>query len=51
MSLNPRSILPPLLVHRFLVFKSGKWSMAEVMVVAMFMSIIGFNRVINSQHK
>lgn len=35
--------------HRFLVFKSGKWSMADVMVVAIFMSYIGFNGVINSQ--
>jgi hypothetical protein len=36
-------------LHRFLVFKSGKWSMADVMVVAIFMSFIGFNGVINSQ--
>lgn len=36
-------------LHRFLVFKSGKWSMADVMVVAIFMSYIGFNGVINSQ--
>lgn len=35
--------------HRFLVFKSGKWSMADVMVVAIFMAFIGFNGVINSQ--
>ena len=36
-------------LHRFLVFKSSKWSMADVMVVAIFMSYIGFNGVINSQ--
>lgn len=35
--------------HRFLVFKSGKWSMADVMVVAIFMAFIGFNGVINGQ--
>jgi uncharacterized small protein (DUF1192 family) len=36
-------------VIRFFVFKSGKWSMADVMVVAMFMAYIGFNGVINNQ--
>lgn len=36
-------------MHRFLVFQSSKWSMADVMVVAIFMSYIGFNGVINSQ--
>lgn len=36
-------------LHRFLVFQSSKWSMADVMVVAIFMSYIGFNGVINSQ--
>lgn len=36
-------------LHRFLVFRSGKWSMADVMVVAIFMAFIGFNGVINSQ--
>lgn len=36
-------------LHRFLVFQSGKWSMADVMVVAIFMAYIGFNGVINSQ--
>jgi hypothetical protein len=34
---------------RFLVFKSGKWSMADVMVVAIFMAYIGFNGIITSQ--
>ncbi len=34
---------------QFFVLKSGKWSMADVMVVAIFMAYIGFNGVINSQ--
>lgn len=34
---------------KFFVFKSGKWSMADVMVVAIFMSYIGFNGIITSQ--
>lgn len=33
----------------FFVLKSGKWSMADVMVVAVFMSYIGFNGIITSQ--
>jgi hypothetical protein len=32
---------------RFFVLKSGKWSMADVMVVAVFMAYIGFNGMIN----
>jgi hypothetical protein len=44
-----RNTRPTHWLHRFLVFKSGKWSMADVMVVAIFMSYIGFNGVINSQ--
>lgn len=44
-----RNKMPEHWLHRFLVFKSGKWSMADVMVVAIFMSYIGFNGVINSQ--
>ncbi len=36
-------------VGKFIVFKSGKWSMADVMVVALFMAYIGFSGVINSQ--
>lgn len=35
----------------FLVHKIGKWSMADVLVVAIFMAYIGFNGVINSQLK
>jgi hypothetical protein len=34
---------------RFFVLKSGKWSMADVMVIAMFMAYIGFNGIITSQ--
>lgn len=34
---------------RFFVLKSGKWSMADVMVVAIFMAYIGFNGVVSSQ--
>ena len=36
-------------IIKFLVFKSGKWSMADVMVVAIFMSYIGFSGIISSQ--
>lgn len=38
------------LVH-FFAFQSGKWSMADVMVVAIFMAYIGFNGVLNGQLK
>jgi hypothetical protein len=34
---------------KFFVLKSGKWSMADVMVVAIFMAYIGFNGIITSQ--
>ncbi len=34
---------------KFFVIKSGKWSMADVMVVAIFMAYIGFNGIIGSQ--
>lgn len=33
----------------FFVLKSGKWSMADVMVVAIFMAYIGFNGIIDNQ--
>lgn len=36
-------------VVKFFVLKSGKWSMADVMVVAIFMAYIGFNGIIASQ--
>lgn len=34
---------------RFLIFHAGKWSMADVMVVAIFMAFIGFNGVVDNQ--
>ncbi|MEQ1875449.1 MAG: paraquat-inducible protein A [Bdellovibrionia bacterium] len=36
---------------RFFVFHSGKWSMADVMVIAIFMAYIGFNGIVTSQFK
>lgn len=36
-------------VIRFFVFKTGKWSMADVMVLAIFMAFIGFDGVIGEQ--
>lgn len=36
---------------KFFAFKSGKWSMADVMVVAILMAYIGFNGIIDSQLK
>ncbi len=36
-------------VIKFFVIKSGKWSMADVMVVAIFMAYIGFNGIVSSQ--
>jgi hypothetical protein len=35
-------------VIKFFVLKSGKWSMADVMVVAIFMAYIGFNGIITN---
>jgi uncharacterized paraquat-inducible protein A len=32
-----------------MVFKTGKWSMADVMVVAIFMSYIGFSGILTEQ--
>ncbi len=34
---------------RFFVIQSGKWSMADVLVVALFMAYIGFNGIIGHQ--
>ena len=34
---------------KFMVFKTGKWSMADVMVIAIFMSYIGFSGVLTEQ--
>lgn len=36
-------------VIKFFVLKAGKWSMADVMVVAIFMAYVGFNGIITSQ--
>lgn len=36
-------------IIQFFVVKSGKWSMADVMVVAIFMAYIGFNGIVGSQ--
>jgi hypothetical protein len=36
-------------VVRFFAFKSGKWSMADVMVVAIFMAYIGFKGILDGQ--
>jgi len=45
---NPRGLRQSALV-RFFAFKSGKWSMADVMVIAIFMAYIGFNGMISNQ--
>jgi hypothetical protein len=34
---------------KFFAFKSGKWSMADVMVVAIFMAYIGFKGILDNQ--
>jgi len=34
---------------KFMAFKSGKWSMADVMVVAIFMAYVGFQGILNDQ--
>ena len=34
---------------QFFTYKSGKWSMADVFVVALFMAFIGFNGIIGDQ--
>ncbi|HYX32332.1 MAG TPA: paraquat-inducible protein A [Oligoflexus sp.] len=34
---------------QFFVLKSGKWSMTDVLIVAIFMAYIGFNGIITSQ--
>ncbi len=36
---------------QFFAYDSGKWSMADVMVVAIFMAYIGFNSLLNDQLK
>lgn len=34
---------------RFMAFNSGKWSMADVMVVAIFMAYVGFKSILDDQ--
>lgn len=34
---------------KYMAFKSGKWSMADVMVVAIFMAYVGFQGILNNQ--
>ena len=36
---------------RFMIFRTGKWSMADVMVIAIFMAYIGFSGIITEQLK
>lgn len=36
---------------KFMVYRTGKWSMADVMVIAIFMSYIGFTGIITEQLK
>ncbi|MEZ5071068.1 MAG: paraquat-inducible protein A [Bacteroidales bacterium] len=36
-------------IIRFFVLRSGKWSMADVMVVAIFMSYVGLNGILGNQ--
>ncbi len=38
-------------VIKFLIFKTAKWTMADVMVVAIFMAYIGFSGIISDQLK
>jgi hypothetical protein len=38
-------------VMKFLVFRTAKWSMADVMVVAIFMAFIGFSGIVTEQLK
>ncbi len=46
--LGKRDWMKGKVVHYF-AFKSGKWSMADVTVVAIMMTYIGFNGVLDSQ--
>lgn len=45
---NPRNLRDNKWIQ-FFVLKSGKWSMTDVMIIAIFMAYIGFNGVIESQ--
>lgn len=44
-----RNRLPKSPIFRAVLFRSAKWSMADVFVIALFMAFIGFNGIINSQ--
>jgi hypothetical protein len=44
-----RNRLPRSKVWQAVLFRSAKWSMADVLVVALFMAFIGFSGVINNQ--
>ncbi|HHL52005.1 MAG TPA: paraquat-inducible protein A, partial [Flammeovirgaceae bacterium] len=44
---KPNSRMNPLIA--FMVVKSGKWSMADVLVIAIFMAYIGFDGIISEQ--
>jgi hypothetical protein len=33
----------------YLAFESGKWDMADVMIIGMLMTFIGFNGILNGQ--
>jgi hypothetical protein len=46
--INPKNLRENRLI-KFFVLKSGKWSMADVIVVAIFMAYIGFNGIVSSQ--
>lgn len=46
--INPKNLRENKLI-KFFVLKSGKWSMADVIVVAIFMAYIGFNGIVSSQ--
>ena len=45
---NPRDLRRSMAV-KFFAFKSAKWSMADVMVIAIFMAYIAFNGMIDNQ--
>jgi hypothetical protein len=41
--------VPSGIIPRFLLYKASKWSMADVLVVAIFMSYIGFSGIVTAQ--
>ncbi len=41
--------VPPGAIPRFLLYKASKWSMADVLVVAIFMAYIGFSGIVSAQ--